>query len=353
MRWLIDARPLADPVPGGVSRVSRGLIQGLLTQNARQSRHELGLISTGLRTPKLELTHSGPPASHMHLSIPNKLWSLGCMCHCWNVSAAAIDKNPPPDGIFLPNLGFIGQLPIPSILLLHDLSFLIEPRWFKMKARLWHRAIQATRLIRQATFIFAVSEQTRQDTIRLLDVSADRIAVLNLPAPEIFPYSIPSRPPGEPPYVLALGGDDPRKNADLVPLVVSKLNDLLPSNRRLAVKIVGSRRKPRPTDQELAALYAHAAAFLYPSWYEGFGLPLHEAFRYGVPCIASSRGALPETAPPGTVFADPAKPHHWVEALLDAMEQRLPPTSAVSPRTDLSWSNCADDILKKMQELSS
>jgi glycosyltransferase involved in cell wall biosynthesis len=59
----------------------------------------------------------------------------------------------------------------------------------------------------------------------------------------------------------------------------------------------------------------HASVFLYPSWYEGFGLPLHEAARFGTPCIASTAGALPETAPEGTHFAPPGKPHLWKKAL--------------------------------------
>jgi glycosyltransferase involved in cell wall biosynthesis len=70
-----------------------------------------------------------------------------------------------------------------------------------------------------------------------------------------------------------------------------------------------------PNDEALAALMKNASVFLYPSWYEGFGLPLHEAARFGTPCIASTSGALPETAPQGTLFAPPTKPHLWVVAI--------------------------------------
>ena len=71
----------------------------------------------------------------------------------------------------------------------------------------------------------------------------------------------------------------------------------------------------RPTDAAVVTLMRHACAFLYPSWYEGFGIPLHEAARFGTPCIASPASVLPETAPRGTLFASPAKPQEWAEAL--------------------------------------
>ena len=94
----------------------------------------------------------------------------------------------------------------------------------------------------------------------------------------------------------------------------------------------------RPSDSELAALYSNASAFLYPSWYEGYGLPLHEAAAFGTPRIASTAGALPETAPPGTLFADPAKPHHWAEALKMALSMPKPPMITSDPE---AWSRAA------------
>ncbi|MFA6430023.1 MAG: glycosyltransferase, partial [Patescibacteria group bacterium] len=77
----------------------------------------------------------------------------------------------------------------------------------------------------------------------------------------------------------------------------------------------------RPNDRALAALYKNAAAFLYPSWYEGFGLPLHEAAQFHTPCLASTASALPETAPKGTQFAPPAKPHLWAAAIKEILKE--------------------------------
>jgi glycosyltransferase involved in cell wall biosynthesis len=65
----------------------------------------------------------------------------------------------------------------------------------------------------------------------------------------------------------------------------------------------------------LATLYQSAAVFVYPTWSEGYGIPLHEAARFETPCIASSGSALEETAPQGTLFIPPEKPHLLLEAL--------------------------------------
>jgi glycosyltransferase involved in cell wall biosynthesis len=97
-------------------------------------------------------------------------------------------------------------------------------------------------------------------------------------------------------------------------------------------------RLPSVTDEQLSDLYRTASAVLYPSWYEGFGLPLHEAARYGTPCLASIMGSLPETAPTGTVFAPPAKPHLWAAMLRDML------TSPERYRTTFDESLAKTDI---------
>jgi len=253
------------------------------------------------------------------------------------------------DAVFLPNIGFTGRITMrPYVLLIHDLSFLIEPKWFSMKQRLWHRAVDAISMIKNAAHLLAVSETTKRDAMRLLNIPEERITVIPLGPTMVgagFPRPDPSvgfggrgnRAPTTK-YILALGGNDPRKNTTTGIEAVRVIRQEK-EFENLELILVGAgfprpdpsdpvgfggrgNRAPtwirfvaRPSDPQLATLYSGAAAFLYPSWYEGYGLPLHEAASFGTPCIASTAGALPETAPPGTIFADPAKPHHWVEAL--------------------------------------
>ncbi|MSR85127.1 glycosyltransferase, partial [Candidatus Uhrbacteria bacterium] len=103
-----------------------------------------------------------------------------------------------------------------------------------------------------------------------------------------------------------------------------------------------------PSDSAIATLMKHASTFLYPSWYEGFGIPLHEAARFGTPCISSTASALPETAPAGTIFADPAKPHHWAEGLKMILKS---PTQYKTQTPLEDWVQAAAMVKEKMENL--
>ncbi len=325
---------------GGVGRVAEELVRALA---AAHPEDELICATTGsaisVLPPKLlEL----PNVKHVHLKIPNKLWSAACILNRVSFFEQIEQRCGKTDAFLMPNLGFVGCLPknAPSVLLLHDLSFLIEPRWFTFKQRLWHKAVKAHDLIRKATRLLAVSETTKRDAISLLNLSEEKISVIPLgstlaeksldPSYQLPVTSYPDH------FVLALGLDDPRKNSATA---IEAVKILRQKNgyEDVALVVVGAplggvragtkpapawlRIIPHPTDTELAALYQNAAAFLYPSWYEGYGLPLHEAARHGTPCVASTAGALPETAPLGTLFANPAKPQHWIEATKLALNQ--------------------------------
>jgi hypothetical protein len=109
------------------------------------------------------------------------------------------------------------------------------------------------------------------------------------------------------PYVLAFGTHDPRKNIRSVERIVHLLRQEVRWHDLELVTVNGN-----ISDEELCRLYEHAAAVLYPSWYEGFGLPLHEAAKWHIPCLVSSRGALPETAPRGAIILPPDKLQLWV-----------------------------------------
>lgn len=289
MNILFDGRPLADPQSGGVRRVALGLLNALREQGAK-----ITVATTGTTRPEI---------CDLHLKLPNKILSLACWLRVTSFDRLIAHQS---NILFLPNICWLGTPRLPYALVVHDLSFLIEPRWFSWKSRLWHRCIGAKRQIKNASILFAVSETTKHDLIRLLQIPADRIVVIPLGLDSTF--HVPrSTPHAQKKFLLALGANDPRKNAALSKTVAKETG--------LELKLVGDASQERIRDEELDQLYAQAAVFLYPSWYEGFGLPLHEAARHGTPCIASTAGALPETAPEGTIFASPSKPHHWVQAV--------------------------------------
>jgi glycosyltransferase involved in cell wall biosynthesis len=367
-RILIDARALADERSGGVGRAARFWITFNIehstsfsvilsevsprteskdlaraikpdpstslhsAQDDNSTLHEFICVTTGLKPSRAvqefcETHHF----KYLHLRIPNKLWTMLSILRLVSLSRAAEKRVGKIDLVLLPNLGFVGPLHRPYHLLIHDLSFLIEPRWFTLRRRWWHRLIPIKRLVEGADKLDCVSEQTRQDALRIFKLDKNKTSVIppmdfGLPdveslRPNWLPNSVQR-------FVLLLGGSDPRKNIHTALRAVATYN-IQHTTLPLIPIVLGGQVKCRlnqcplshvkapghVSDAELKYLYQNATAMLYPSWYEGFGLPLHEAYHLGTPIIASSAGALPETAPPGTVFCHPAKPQEWLMAL--------------------------------------
>lgn len=339
MKILIDARPLADPHSGGVRRVGIGLVETVCKTAVND---EITLLTTGAH--KKTIPFDLPPNTRqLHVKIPNKLLSTSM------ILGISLESFLPEEFDFMlfPNLGFTGPLNTSYAVLLHDLSFLIEPKWFSRKDRLWHKAIHPKQMIEQAEMVFAVSEKTKHDLKRLLgrekDVKVISVAYRELKSIDTYQ--------NEKSYFFAFGSHDPRKNSACIieamrELVKTHDAELLmtgnaPCNEPF-VKTIG-----RPDDETLAAYIKGAKALLYPSWYEGFGLPVHEAATLGTPVLASIAGALPETVPLGTKLIQPEKPHLWQSAMkaVLASEKSSAPISEAQ-----SWESAAQDVLQTIKE---
>ena len=351
-RFLIDARPIVDPRGGGVRNVAEQVIKSILDTNAQA---DYFFVTTGFKKPLLpDWIIRNEHAHHIHIAWPNKLWSAAAMFGAVTLDGEAGKQLPVEEGrskkfdkVLILNLGFTGFLETPYALLLHDLSFVINPKWFTFKTRLWHMiAVNPKELIRRAQKLFSVSETTARDAERIYGVSAKEIAVVrpgvrsSQLVGESVSQSVSSYALRPTPYALVLGAGNPRKN---VPTAIKAFEILKrePEFSNLELVVIGEKQKRGArgegreittpvafnaidyrlptTDSELDSLYANASVFLYPSWYEGYGLPLHEAARFNTPCIASTDGALPETAPEGTIFVPPSKPHLWAKAIRDAL----------------------------------
>jgi len=378
-RILIDARSIADPRSGGVGRAARfwiaftapsviarsvvttwqsavvrpgsppranrtvdcpvegtwsprGLYVRATSDSARNDKEEVVCVTTGLRpSPAVQDFCEQNKYKYLHLRIPNKLWTLFALMRIVSLSRVAEKRVGKIDLVLLPNIGFIGHMHRPYHLLVHDLSFLIEPRWFSIKRRFWHKLLPVKRLIEQATHLDCVSEQTRHDVIKLFNVNSDNTTVIP-PMNFGITASYDRRPQWLPNevkrFALLLGGADPRKNVHTGLQAVSTFN-MQHSTFNLTPVVLGGKVKCDDKDcpfkyiqapdliddVELRFLYKYCTMLIYPSWYEGFGLPLHEATQFHAPCIASTAGALPQTAPRGTLFCHPAKVNEWVMAI--------------------------------------
>lgn len=325
MKVLLDGRPMLRPWMGGVPRLATSLAAAIKTALGED---ELVIATTGLGTQR---------------PIPNKLVAFLTFTGLSSFDRLFTDQN--ADVLFLPNLEFVGKPRLPYALLVHDLSFLIEPRWFDRKSRIWHALVKPKSLIKNAAHLFTVSETTKRDLTRLLGIDPACVTVIPMglePLPELPERSNTGR------FILCLGGSNARKNASCVTVAHTELiKD--PKYKDVELVTVGSPNTPRPSDIELFTLMRDASIFCYPSWYEGFGMPLHEAARFGTPCIASTASSLPEIAPERTTFASPAKPHHWIEAMCQILDN---PEKHRTKTVLGGWNEAGHVIAEKLREIA-
>jgi glycosyltransferase involved in cell wall biosynthesis len=223
------------------------------------------------------------------------------------------------------------------VVTVHDLAFLVHPELFPRAWRLMYRAALA-RAVRSADAIVAVSRHTAEDLARRARVDRRKVHVVPLAA-SVPPSgadadSVLSRLKVPQPYVLFVGTLEPRKN----------LVRLVRAYRRMAARgtphalvlagpmgwhpqpLLRAISEEGPGDVvltgavgpgELDALYRGAAAFVYPSLYEGFGLPVLEAMSRGTACVVSASSSLPEVAGEAALPVDPLS----VVGLAEAVER--------------------------------
>jgi glycosyltransferase involved in cell wall biosynthesis len=198
----------------------------------------------------------------------------------------------------------------PAVLTLHDLSPWMDPRWHRAAGRVRRR----TPLLLElgiATMVITPGDAVRKQAIERFHLRPERVvAVPEAAAPWLRP--VPSSGADRTPYFLFVGVLEPRKN---LPALVEAWRQVRRSHE-VDLVLAGRRRADCPElpeepglrfagevpDRELAALYSGALAFVYPSLYEGFGLPVLEAMQCGASVIASR--AVAEAGGDAAVYAD-------------------------------------------------
>ena len=226
------------------------------------------------------------------------------------------------------------------VITVHDLNFLYYPQFLTRESRRYY-AGQVAWAVGRVAHILADSEATRQDIIRLLDVSPEKVTTVHLAADPTFRSlaepeveAVLSCYDLEPGYILFVGTLEPRKN---LPGLLSAYRLLLDRGMTDALLVVvGGRgwlyeetfnRVERlglsdrvrflhgVPDAELPALYNGATLLAAPSFYEGFGLPALEAMACGTPVVVSDRGSLPEVVGEAGIQVNPDEPEEIAQGM--------------------------------------
>ena len=299
-----------------------------------------------------------PERQNLHYRYPNGLYSLSFCKSVWRTRGIAAQAQ--KDGVQIFH-GLSGELPVgirkrgvKTVVTIHDLIFMCHPEYYNsIDVKIYTRKFRHA--LREADRIVAISECTKRDICELGGVEADRVDVIYQSCAKRFSdiptdrglwqvrnkYGLPDR------YILNVGSIEQRKNVLLAVKALHRLPD------DVALVIVG-RHTPYADevgqyvkenglcgrvlmlndvpDEDLPALYRMADAFVYPSRYEGFGIPIIEAIRLGLPVVACTGSCLEEAGGPDSLFVGPDDD----EAMAHAISQVLYGVEGRERRIELS-----------------
>lgn len=359
----------------GIGRYTRELVSTLLPLPAPH-RYTLFAAVGGLETPAWRPT---PRANVRVRDLPlsdewmARIWHRARLPLPVELITGRLDLFYSPDFVLPPTLPGTR-----AVLTVHDLSFLHYPDHFVPKL-VRYLSLVVPRSIARADRVLADSEATRHDLVQFLGVNPEKIEVLYSGVDPRF------RPQPEPeererlneryglsqsqPYILSVGTLQPRKNyvglirafvnleCDQV-LAIAGGRGWLYQNALAEAKAHGDRVRILGfvDDEDLPALYRGASLFVFPSFYEGFGLPVLEAMACGTPVVCSDVSSLPEIAGDAALLVDPNDQVALTEAMARALEdeslRRKMVDRGLEQAAQFTWERAARQLLAVFAELS-
>lgn len=406
----IDIRSLLEDYRTGIGEYTHNLINEFLKKDTCNQYHLFynQRHSVKVEPPRLEK----PNVKYFDYRYPNRFFNLSLRYLGWPrleklMGLCGESYAAPPtarggtscrrqsDVVWFPNFGFINfNIRVPYVLTVHDLSFERYPEFFTPVHRLWHKMIDCQRMARGAAKVIAVSENTKQDLVELYNIDPSKIEVIyegitNVPLlvrggrGGLRPledednstavlnkvkekYSLPEK------FVLFLGTIEPRKNIEVIIKAFDKLCDSSNSslqafklilaggrgwNNEQIYKVYGQAKHKDKISflgyvghDDKPALYQLASLFVFPSIYEGFGLPPLEAMACGTPVIASCAASLPEVVGDAGLLVDPYNINELAEAMRAILEDGKLRQRFIEKGLErvkrFSWHKCAEKMLE-------
>jgi glycosyltransferase involved in cell wall biosynthesis len=308
-----------------------------------------------------------PPARH---PLAFKWW--------YDVKAPLALRRYKPD-VWLQPYGFCSLTSsIPQVMILHDLAFLHYPDFIPWYHRLYYRFFTPD-FLQKANKLVTVSNYTRSDMVSNYQVKEHKISVIPGAARTVFaPLSFGDKEEVKAGYAdgreyfLFVGGIHPRKNLMNLLKAFSLFKKWQHSNMKLLVAgrlawqyqdIVEKLKtyKYRDdvvmlgylTDEQLAKITASAYALVYPSFFEGFGLPLLEAMQSGIPVIASDTSSMTETGGDAARYAPPNDPDAIAKEMLALYRDENLRSACIyaglQRAASFSWDTTASEIWEQLR----
>lgn len=253
-----------------------------------------------------------------------------------------------------------------------DLAYKVYPKCMAWD-NLFLYSLFAGYSIHHADILFAISKHTANDVVRYFDIPEERIQVTYLALPSCFKKDAQDSGAAKKlgynePYMLFVGTLEPRKNVDLlVKAYIAARARFAPACKLIIAGRHGWKFKMEysqdyllqqgvifndsPSDADLRYLYQNATLFVFPSLYEGFGIPLLEAMAYGCPILSSNASCLPEIALDGAAYFDPKNEDDLKEKMIELINSKTERELLVSHQEAVlsryRWDISTDIILRE------
>lgn len=264
--------------------------------------------------------------------------------------------------------------PAPSVVTIHDLSYLYYPEDF-LKKDLYQLKNWTAYSLKKATKVIAVSKLTKKDILKQYRLPDDKVTVVyngyekkSETKSEKFKFRL-----NEKPYLLYVGTIQPRKNIETLLAAFFKFKQLYPEFQLIIagkkgwmfdkifekVSELGLDNEvfftDYITDNQLILLYKNAFCLVLPSFYEGFGIPLLEAMNFSCPVVCSFASCLPEIGEDAALYFDPKNSYDLVEKLkLLKEDKKLAKDLILKGKKrvkEFSWEKCGEQTLEIIKSI--
>lgn len=368
MRIGVDIRHLTNAQISGVGHYTVNIVQEMIKLG---SKYEFLLFASGKRRSLDNLPiFTGDNISLQKIETSNR-WLMMKM----KSGLTSLDELTAMevDAWFFPNINII-KTKKPYVITAHDLSFKLMPEYFSTKQILWHKFCEAEKIFQEAEKVICVSEATKNDLGDFLGIEENKLRVIELAAEEIFEkrkkpndeqilrkYNLPRD------FLLMIGTLEPRKNH----LGVIEAYEMARRNNWLSEKLVLIGGKGYKAEKILKAknksdfskdifyigyvesadrpaIYRFAKQVIFPSFYEGFGLPIVEALKCGTPVLTSANSSMVEIADYKNSLA--VNPFHIGE-IAEAMKELKNFEKGFEYKNERNWKMVAQETLDLFDDL--
>lgn len=361
----VDIRALTPEKRSGVGSYIFEALKNIIKLDHENQYY---LLNSGFKNKFVLPPELQAPNVHLvHIKISNKLINFALFFNLIKDIAKFFPVS--LDLFWMPNINFVKlDEKIPLILTIHDLSFLHSKNFYSLKRKYWHTFVNVKFLVERSKSIIAVSQNTQRDIMRFFTVNEEKIKIIYPGlqyqtmtverAKEIVKnLNIADN------FFLFLGTLEPRKNINSIIQAFDQYHCEYP---KAELVLVGNKGwlyqrllwaiKKRPyikyfgfLDGDIKdALYCLSQAFIWPSFYEGFGFPPLEATMHGRPVITSYKTSLPEIMQKQALYVDPynsAEIYQLLKALTEDDDLKVKMIQKAKEFSFVAWPQQAQTII--------